>query len=105
MLTELQRSATDSTLEQALHDFHLDDVATKRDLKELETTLKHDLKELGTTSKYDVELLRADTGRMISETNQRIAESKAELIRWVVGAGLLQSSLIIGALMKVSHLI
>ena len=94
MLTELQRTATDSTLEQARHDYHLDDVATKRDLKELETTLKH-----------DIELLRADTGRMIAETNQRIAETKAELIRWVVGAGLLQTSLIIGALMKIAHLI
>ncbi|MFI3158303.1 MAG: DUF1640 domain-containing protein [Methylococcaceae bacterium] len=94
MLTELQRTATDSTLEQARHDYHLDDVATKRDLKELETALKH-----------DIELLRADTGRMIAETNQRIAETKAELIRWVVGAGLLQTSLIIGALMKIAHLI
>lgn len=94
MLTELQRTATDSTLEQARHDYHLDDVATKRDLKELETVLKH-----------DIELLRADTGRMIAETNQRIAETKAELIRWVVGAGLLQTSLIIGVLMKIAHLI
>lgn len=94
MLTELQRTATDNTLEQARHDFHLDDVATRRDLKELETVLRH-----------EIELLRADTGRMISETNQRIAESKAELVRWVVAAGLLQTSLIIGALMKIGHLI
>ncbi|NOS89758.1 MAG: DUF1640 domain-containing protein [Methylococcaceae bacterium] len=93
-ITELQRAATDSTLEQARHDYHLDDVATKRDMKELETTLKH-----------EVELLRADTGRMIAETNQRIYESKADLTRWIVGAGFLQTTLIIGVLLKITHLI
>ena len=35
VITELQLAATDNTLEQAKHDFHLDDVATKRDLKEM----------------------------------------------------------------------
>ena len=138
VLTELQRTATDNTLEQARHDYHLDDVATKRDMKELETTLNRDLKELETrlnnnlkeletklnhnlkelettlnhnlkeldiSLRHEIELLRADTGRMIAETNQRIAETKAELIRWVVGAGLLQTSLIVGVLMKIAHLI
>jgi ribonuclease I len=86
-LATLQKQAIDSAIGQAQHDYHLDDVATKRDLKELETGLKH-----------DIELLRA-------ETKRDIAESKAELIRWVVGVGLLQTSLIIGALMKAAHLI
>ncbi len=98
VLTQLQRAATDNTLEQARHDYHLDDVATKRDLKEMEILLKRDIKELETTLEHKIELLRADTGRMIAET-------KAELIRWVVGVGLLQTSLIIGALMKMAHLI
>ena len=87
VITELQRTAADNTLEQAKHDYHLDDLATKRDLKEMDTALRH-----------EIELLRADTGRIIAET-------KAELIRWVVGVGLLQTSLIIGALMKMAHLI
>ena len=87
VITELQRTATDSTLEQARHDYHLDDVATKRDMKELETALEH-----------KIELLRADTGRMI-------AESKADLTRWIVGAGFLQTTLIIGVLLKITHLI
>ena len=93
-LTDLQRTATDNTLEQARHDYHLDDVATKRDLKEMETTLRH-----------ESELLRADTGRMIAETNQRIAETKADLTRWIIGAGFLQTSLIVGVLLKIAHLI
>ena len=87
VITELQRTATDSTLEQARHDYHLDDVATKRDLKEMETALDH-----------KIELLRADTGRMI-------AESKADLTRWIIGAGFLQTTLIIGVLLKIAHLI
>jgi len=98
VLTELQRTTTDNTLEQARHDYHLEGVATKRDLKELETELKRDIKEMETALRHETELLRADTGRMIAET-------KAELIRWVVGVGLLQTSLIIGALMKMAHLI
>jgi hypothetical protein len=62
-----------------------------RDIKELETTLRH-----------EIELLRADTGRLI-------AESKAETIRWIIGiglgAGLVQTSMIIGVLLKVAHLL
>lgn len=73
---------TDNTLEH-----HLDDLVTKRDLKEMDTALRH-----------EIELLR-------SETKRDIAETKAELIRWVVGVGLLQTSLVIGALMKMAHLI
>lgn len=87
VLTELQHIATDSTLEQARHDYQLDDVATKRDLKELEITLDH-----------KIELLRADTARLI-------AESKADLTRWIIGAGSLQSALVIGVLLKIGHVI
>jgi hypothetical protein len=35
----------------------------------------------------------------------KIADSKADLTRWVVGAGILQTSLIIGVLLKVAKLI
>lgn len=86
-LAHLQKQAIDSAIGQAQHDYHLDDVATKRDFKELETTLKH-----------DIELLR-------SETKRDIAETKADLIRWVVGVGLLQITIITALLMKIaSHL-
>ncbi len=87
VITELQLSTVDTTLEQARHDYHLDDISTKRDLKEIEITLKH-----------EIELLRSDTGRMI-------AESKADLTRWIIGAGFLQTTLIIGVLLKITHLI
>ena len=98
VITELQRTATDNTLEQARHDYHLDDVATKRDMKELETALRHDLKEIDAALRHEIELLRADTGCMI-------AESKADLTRWIIGAGFFQTALIIGVLLKIAHLI
>ena len=94
VINELQRTSTDNTLEQARHDYHLDDVTTKRDLKELEVLLRHDMLEID----HKIELLRADSGRLI-------AESRADLTRWIIGAGFLQTSLIIGVLLKVSHLI
>lgn len=46
----------------------------------------------------DIEMLRL-------ELKRDIAESKAELTRWVIGAGLLQTTVIIGVLMKVAKLI
>jgi hypothetical protein len=98
VITELQRTATDNTLEQARHDYHLDDVATKRDMKELETALTRDMKELETSLEHKIELLRADTGRMI-------AESRADLTRWIIGAGFFQTVLIIGVLLKIAHLL
>ena len=76
VIADLQRETSAATIEQARHDYHLDELATKRDLREVELKLE-----------------------------ARIAESKAELTRWIIGAGLLQTSLIIGALMKMSHLI
>lgn len=65
VITKLQK-ATSSTL--------LEELATKRDLKDLEK---------------DVEL--------------KISESKAELIRWVVGVGVLQITLITGLLLKLTN--
>ena len=87
VITELQRAVTGNTLEQARHDYHLDEIATKRDLKELETNLEH-----------KIEMLRADTGKAI-------AESKADLTRWIIGAGFLQTVLIIGVLLKIARLL
>lgn len=70
--------------EQIEHDHKLDDVATKRDLKELETALKRDIREL-------------ELG-----LNNKISDSKTETIKWVaaivVGTGVAQIFAIIGVL-------
>jgi hypothetical protein len=86
--------AIDSALEQARHDYKLDDLATRRDLKELEVELKR-----------DIELTNRNIRELELKVAKDIAESKAELIRWVVGVGVLQTTLITGILLKLTHLI
>ena len=39
------------------------------------------------------------------EVKKDLAESKAELIRWVVGVGVLQTTLIVGILAKLAKVI
>ena len=62
---------------------HDESVATKSDV--------HDLKR-------DIEVLRL-------EVKKDLAENKAELIRWVVGVGVLQTTLIVGILAKLAKVI
>jgi hypothetical protein len=73
VLTDLQKTTISNTLEQARHDYDLDNLATKRDLKELELIMRKDA-----------------------------AETKADLIRWVVGVGLLQTVLITALMLKLA---
>ncbi len=73
VLTDLQKITVSNTLEQARHDYELDDLATKRDLKELELIMRKDA-----------------------------AETKADLIRWVVGVGMLQITIIAGLLLRLT---
>jgi hypothetical protein len=73
-----------SSIEQVKHDYELDNIATKRDLKEMELALRK-----------DIEVLRADSRR-------DIAESKAELIRWVMGVGLLQTTILAGLMFRLA---
>lgn len=89
-IVEIQREASNDTLQHAIHDFHLDDIVTKRDLKEI------DLK---------IDLAKAELKRDIETVRKEIAETKADLTRWIIGAGFLQTSLIIGVLLKIAHLI
>ncbi|MDO9140370.1 MAG: DUF1640 domain-containing protein [Methylobacter sp.] len=80
VLTDLQKTIVSNILEQARHDYKLDDLATKRDLKELE---------------LKIELVK-------SELKREIAETKADLIRWVVGVGLLHITIIAGLLFRLT---
>jgi len=77
----------------------------ERDIKAMEVALKRDLADVEMRLQHQIELLRSDTARQIAETNQRIAETKSDLTRWIISAGFLQTSLIIGVLLKVAHLI
>lgn len=98
VITEMQKEVVDNTLEQAKHEFHLDDVATKRDLKDLEVVLRTEIKALESELVHKIELLRADTRRDQAET-------KADLTRWIIAAGFLQTTVIVAVLLKIAHLI
>lgn len=80
VMTDLQKTTVSNTLEQARHDYELDDLATKRDLKETELRLESRIKD----------------------TELKIVETKADLVRWVVGVGLLQITIITGLLLKLA---
>lgn len=77
----------------------------RRDIETLRLETKRDIEMLRLDTKRDIEALRLDMKREIAETNTRIAETKAELTRWIIGAGLLQTTVIVAVLMKVAKLI
>jgi Flp pilus assembly secretin CpaC len=77
----------------------------RRDIETLRLETKRDIEMLRLETKRDIEALRLDMKREIAETNTRIAETKAELTRWIIGAGLLQTTVIVAVLMKIAKLI
>jgi hypothetical protein len=88
-----QAEAEAEALKEVLSDFaaeRLDDLATRRDLKELELALQHNAKELEVSARRD--LKEAEL-----RLEAKMADSKADLIRWVVSAGIVQTA-VIGAL-------
>lgn len=55
---------------------------------------KQDLSTTQITIQKEIEILRKDIEVVKSDLKRDIADSKAELVRWVVGAGFLQITLI-----------
>ncbi len=80
VITKLQKTTIINTLEQARHDYQLDNLVTNQslDARLRESELKNEVK---------------------------LAETKADLIRWVVGVGVLQTALITVLLIKLSAVI
>jgi len=83
--------AIDTALEQARHEYDLDKLVTNKDLDSRikETELK-------------IELVRSELKRDIETVRKEIAETKADLVRWVVGVGILQSVLVAGLVLKLA---
>lgn len=83
-ITEEQARAQVEALSTAFEQFqgetHFTDLADKHDIRELE---------------LKIELVKA-------ELKRDMAETKADLIRWIIGAGFLQTALIAGLLLKLS---
>jgi len=79
--TEQQAQAQTALLTELVES----ELATKRDIEALRSELKRDLKELD---------LRFEA---------RLAETKADIIRWTIGAGLFQTALIAALLLRLVH--
>lgn len=94
MITRLQQQAANATIDYVRSEHTLDDLVSNKalDARIKETELK-------------IELVKSELKRDIESVKKEMAESKAELIRWVVGVGLLQITLITALLIKlVNHL-
>ena len=87
----LRELSTKDDLKALREELKFDITLMRKDLQQTETVLNHEF-----NSKID--LLRA-------ELKKDLAENKADLVRWVVAVGLLQSTLIVGVLMKIAKLI
>ena len=103
---ETQARAIAEIVEKQLatkHDMEAREADLKRDIQESENRLEVKIKELEITLRKDVEVLRAEMKRDIAETGRSIAETKAELIRWVVGVGILQLTIITALMLKLAN--
>lgn len=91
VITRLHLQSTSATIEYVKHEYSFDDLVTKKNLdaRITETELK-------------IELVRSELKRDIETVRKEIAETKADLIRWVVGVGLLQITIITGLLLKLA---
>ena len=81
---------------KTLREAGIDEKQAEAQAVALASVLKSGVTDLAT--KQDMELLRA-------ELKKDLAEIKAELIRWVVGVGLLQTTLIVGILARLAKVI
>jgi predicted amino acid-binding ACT domain protein len=102
---------------------HLQDLATQghlretelrlqKEIKEVEAKLHKEILEVEAALRVEIEKVRLEIKevelrlqREIRGVEVKVAESKAELVRWVVGVGLLQTTLLTAVLLRIAHLI
>ncbi len=91
----------------------------QKEIKEVEASLKTEIKEIEASLQRDIQQVRLEMKEVearltkevhaldlkIAENTTKVAETKAELVRWLVGVGLLQTTLLTGVLLRVAHLI
>ena len=91
----------------------------QKEIKETELRLQKEIKEVEAKLQKEIQQTRLEIKEVearlikeihtldlkISENTTKIAETKAELVRWMVGVGLLQTTLISGILLRVAHFI
>jgi hypothetical protein len=66
----------------------------------LANALEESGKMASLATKQDVDVLQKDIAVVKAELEVKIAETKADLVRWVVGVGVLQTAMIAALLLK-----
>lgn len=88
---------------KTLRDAGVEEKQAEAQATALAAVLKSGAGDLAT--KQDMELLRLELKKDLAETHRAIADTKAELIRWVVGVGILQTTLLVGLLARLAKVI
>ena len=80
----------------------------QKEIKEVELRLQKEIvgvrleiREVEGKLRKEIEGVRLE----IRQVEVKIADTRAGLIRWVVGVGILQTTLLTGVLLKIAHLI
>ena len=73
-------------------------MATKAEVAEHENNLRRDIRE--TELRLDARIREAEL-----KLEAKLADTKSDLTRWVIGAGILQTSVIVCVLLKVAKLV
>lgn len=87
-IIDLQRKTGEATLDAVKREFRGDELATCHDIKNLE---------------LKVELVRAELKKDIKIMKVKMSDTKAAPIRWVVGVGILQISIITALLLRLAN--
>ena len=71
----------------------------QKEIREVELKLGNEIREVELKLTKEIEGVRLE----IKQLDVKIADSKADLVRWVVAVGMLQFALISGLLLKLTH--
>ncbi|WP_139556680.1 DUF1640 domain-containing protein [Methylotetracoccus oryzae] len=73
----------------------------QKEIKEVELKLGNEIREVELKLTKEIEGVRLD----VKALEARGEKNRADLVRWVVAVGMLQTTLVIGVLMKIAHLL
>ncbi len=97
-MTEAMRQVLESKELATKQDIKDSELATKRDIKALEVATKQDIKALEASTKIELEKVRGDIKAVEASTKVSISESKVEMIKWMVGMFVIQTGILIAAI-------
>lgn len=74
------------------------DVNLRREIEAVRTELKHDIKNSEITLRREIEAVRSDLKQDIKALEVKIAETRTDIIRWVIGISFAQLGFLVAIL-------